>query len=129
MALGQALAGLEGRAPAAIDLSDGLAGDLGHILAASGVGAEIDLGALPVAPALQPLADAERLECLLSGGDDYELLFTAPASTREGVMQAGITGDTPVQRIGHLTAGTGLRLRWPDGRTQDLDARSYDHFG
>lgn len=75
LALGAALAGL---AHAAIDLSDGLAGDLGHILAASGVGADIDQTALPVAPALQALPDAQRLECLLHGGDDYELLFTAP---------------------------------------------------
>jgi thiamine-monophosphate kinase len=131
VALGQALAGLvglEGRAPAAIDLSDGLAGDLGHILTASGVGAEIDLSDLPVAPALRPLADAERLECLLRGGDDYELQFTAPASTRDAIAQAAVACHTPVHRIGHITTAAGLRLRWPDGRTQALDARSYDHF-
>jgi thiamine-monophosphate kinase len=128
VALGQALTALEGRAPAAIDLSDGLAGDLGHILAASGVGAEIDASALPVAPALRPLAETEQLECLLRGGDDYELLFTAPVSARDAVMQAGVTSATPVHRIGRITDSAGLRLNSPNGQTQALDARSYDHF-
>ena len=125
LALGQALAGV---AHAALDLSDGLAGDLGHILAASGVGAEIDLAALPVAPALQPLADADRLECLLNGGDDYELLFTAPASARDHILRAGTASATPVQRIGCITAEAGLRLLGPDGRVRPMSARSYDHF-
>jgi thiamine-monophosphate kinase len=129
VALGQALASLQGRAPAAIDLSDGLAGDLGHILSASGVGAEIDLSDLPVAPALQPLAKTERLECLLRGGDDYELLFTAPASARETIAHAATASNTPVHRIGRITTEAGLRLRWHDGRAQALDAHSYDHFG
>ena len=129
VALGMALAGLEGLAHAAIDLSDGLAGDLGHILAASGVGADIDFAALPVAPALRALPEAERLECLLRGGDDYELLFTAPTRAREAIVQAGVASDTPVHRIGGVTAEAGLRLRWPDGRSQALDARGYDHFG
>jgi thiamine-monophosphate kinase len=128
VALGQALAGLQGRAPAAIDLSDGLAGDLGHVLAASGVGAEIDSAALPLAPALRSLAEAERLECLLRGGDDYELLFTAPATAREAIAQSAIASDTPVHRIGRITREAGLWLRWPEGRTQALDARSFDHF-
>lgn len=125
LALGQALAGV---AHAALDLSDGLAGDLGHILTASGVGAEIDLAALPVAPALQPLADADRLECLLNGGDDYELLFTAPASARDHILRAGTASATPVQRIGCITVEAGLRLLGPDGRVRPMSARSYDHF-
>jgi thiamine-monophosphate kinase len=125
LALGQALAGV---AHAAIDLSDGLSGDLGHILAASGVGAEIDLAALPVAPALKALPEAARLECLLNGGDDYELLFTAPASARDEVLRASAAAGTPVQRIGRITTEAGLQLLGPDGRAQPVSARSYDHF-
>lgn len=125
LALGQALASM---AHAAIDLSDGLCGDLGHILTASGVGADIDLAALPVAPALAALPDADRLECLLNGGDDYELLFTAPVVAREDVLRAGVATGTPVQRIGRITAGAGLRLIGPDGRERPNGGRSYDHF-
>ncbi|WP_374409851.1 thiamine-phosphate kinase [Hydrogenophaga sp.] len=125
LALGMALAGL---AHAAIDLSDGLAGDLGHILAASGVGAEIDRAALPVAPALQALSETHRLECLLQGGDDYELLFTAPQDVRQAVLAAAETSGTPVHRIGRITADRGLRLLGADGLPKDLRARSWDHF-
>lgn len=128
VALGLALAGLDGMVHAGIDLSDGLAGDLGHILTASGVGAEIDLGTLPVAPALRALPETERLECLLRGGDDYELLFTAPPRAREAIAQAGTTSATPVHRIGRITGEVGLRLRGPDGRSRTVDARSFDHF-
>ncbi|MBL8388866.1 MAG: thiamine-phosphate kinase [Hydrogenophaga sp.] len=125
LALGMALAGL---AHAAIDLSDGLAGDLGHILAASGVGAEIDRAALPVAPALQALSETHRLECLLQGGDDYELLFTAPQDVRQAVLAAAEISGTPVHRIGRITADRGLRLLGADGLPKDLRARSWDHF-
>ena len=125
LALGMALAGLT---RAAIDLSDGLAGDLGHILAASGVGAEIDQAALPVAPALQALPEPHRLECLLRGGDDYELLFTAPQEAHQAVRTAAEASGTPVHCIGRITAERGLRLTGPDGCAQELHARSYDHF-
>ncbi len=123
--LGMALAGL---AHAAIDLSDGLVGDLGHILQASGVGAEIDQHALPVAPALQALSEAHGLECLLRGGDDYEILFTAPTHAREDVVRAGLASDTQVHRIGRITQRTGLQLCRSDGSQQPLEAISYDHF-
>ena len=125
LALGRALAGV---ANAAIDLSDGLSGDLGHLLAASGVGAEIALADLPVAPALADVPEADRLECLLNGGDDYELLFTAPVAARERVLKAGAATGTPVQRIGRITQVPGLRLLGPDGRDRPIVGRSYDHF-
>lgn len=128
LALGRSLAGLEGRAPAAIDLSDGLAGDLGHILRASGVGADIHLADLPIAPALRGLPEARRLECLLHGGDDYELLFTAPPSARSAIVAAGAASQTPVQRIGVITPLAGLRLTRPDGETEALSATGFDHF-
>jgi thiamine-monophosphate kinase len=126
VALGQALAGL---ANAAIDVSDGLAGDLGHILRASGAGAEIELDALPLPPDLVRLPEAQRLECLLHGGDDYELLFTAAPDAREQVLAAARDSQTPVQRIGRITAGAGpLRLIGPQGRTVAVPTRGFDHF-
>ena len=126
LALGQALAGV---AHAALDLSDGLAGDLGHLLAASGVGADIDLDTLPLAPALRPLADAARLTCLLAGGDDYELLFTAPVAAREAVRAAAQSCATPVARIGRITDAPGLRLQDAQGRPVAFSAPGFDHFG
>ena len=126
LALGQALAGV---AHAALDLSDGLTGDLGHILAASGVGADIALADLPVAPALITLHDAERHTCLLSGGDDYELLFTAPVSARDVVQAAALASSTTVTRIGTVSATAGLRLLDSAGKAVAFCSKSFDHFG
>ncbi|MDP2419631.1 MAG: thiamine-phosphate kinase [Hydrogenophaga sp.] len=126
LALGQALAGL---AHAALDLSDGLAGDLGHILHASGVGATIHQALLPVAPDLQALPEAQRLDCLLHGGDDYELLFTAAPAQRAAVAAAAQTSQTPVQRIGHINAAPGLWLLNAAGEQATLSPRGFDHFG
>lgn len=126
LALGQALAGI---AHAALDVSDGLVGDLGHVLAASAVGADIELAALPVAPALAALDEARRLDCLLAGGDDYELLFTAAPGVRDDVMAAARASGTPVTRIGRLTERPVLRLLDADGQpvAQPL-LRGFDHF-
>ncbi len=126
-ALGTALAAVPG-AHAAIDLSDGLMGDLGHILQASAVGADIDLPALPVAPALQGLPEPQRLECLLAGGDDYELAFTARPEARAAIGQAAAASGTVVTRIGRITAGPGLRLLDATGQPVALRAASFDHF-
>lgn len=126
-ALGVALAAVAG-VHAAIDLSDGLAGDLGHILQASGVGAEVDLPALPVAPALQALPEAQRLECLLAGGDDYELLFTAAPEARAAIAAAASASGTPVTRIGHITPAPGLRWLDGNGHPVSLAIRGFDHF-
>lgn len=126
LALGRALAGV---AHAALDLSDGLTGDLGHILAASGVGAELRLADLPVAPALAALHAAERHTCLLAGGDDYELLFTAPVSARDAVQAAAQASDTSVTRIGTISPTPGLRLLDAAGQAVAFCAKSYDHFG
>lgn len=125
LALGQALAGVS---HAALDLSDGLTGDLGHILAASGVGADIALADLPVAPALAGLPEAERLTCLLSGGDDYELLFTAPVSARAAVQEAAQASGTTVTPIGTVSATSGLRLLDATAHAVDFCAESFDHF-
>ncbi len=126
-ALGVALAAVQG-VHAAIDVSDGLAGDLGHILAASSVGADIELPSLPVAPGLADLPEAARQECLLAGGDDYELLFTAAPQAREAVQAASRSSATPVTRIGRITVGADLRLLDAGGQPQALHAQGFDHF-
>jgi thiamine-monophosphate kinase len=125
LALGLALVGV---ARAAIDVSDGLAGDLGHILQASRLGASIGVADLPVAPALAGWPEDRRIQCLLQGGDDYELLFTADPGARQAVAEAAAASETPVTRIGWLTREPGLVLRYPDGRTGPWRAAGFDHF-
>ena len=110
---------LAGRAHSAIDISDGLAGDLRKLLDASGVGAEIDLGLLPVSEALREQFPDEALSLALTGGDDYELCFTAPATAVSDIE--GITA------IGEIVAGSDLVCRH-DGRVVDVDERGYRHF-
>ena len=127
LALGRALSVLPG-VHATLDVSDGLAGDLRHILRASSVGAEILTGQLPVAPALQALDTASRLQCLLAGGDDYELLFTAAPSAGPAIEAAALQTGTPCTRIGRITAASGLVLRDEDGAVMPLDLQGFDHF-
>ena len=125
VALGQALRGV---ASSAIDVSDGLLGDLGHILQASGVGARLSVDELPRSAVLATLPLALQREFGLSGGDDYELLFTAPAAAHEAVQQAALRSATSVTRIGRIEAAAGLRL--VDGQEQilPLSFSSFDHF-
>ena len=134
VALGLALRGI---ASSAMDVSDGLLGDLGHILRASGVGADIDTdetSKLIAARALFTSAtarfDMELLrQCTLAGGDDYELAFTAPPALREAVAGAAATAATPVARIGRISAEPGLRLADAQGRPLAGRYASFDHFG
>jgi thiamine-monophosphate kinase len=125
--LGRALAE-GGLAHAALDISDGLVGDLGHILAASNVGATLDLDALPAGPVLarQPLDLRRRFTA--AGGDDYELCFTAPASQRDAVLAAGAACATAVTRVGRIEAQSGLRLVDGAGAPLPLALRGWDHF-
>jgi thiamine-monophosphate kinase len=124
VALGVALRGV---ATSAIDISDGLLGDLTHVLRASGVGAVIDTSlALPLMAA--PLQGVQRLEYILAGGDDYELAFTAAPAQRAAVLRAAAQAGTVATCIGSIEAGSGIRLL--DSKGQALDARyaSFDHF-
>lgn len=125
VALGQALRGL---ATSAIDVSDGLLGDLGHVLTASGVGAELMADALPrsVHLATQTLA-LQRL-CTLTGGDDYELVFTAPADRADAVREAAQRAETPVTHIGRITVEPGLRCVDAQGQSVPAPGASFDHF-
>lgn len=127
VALGMALA----RTPiahAALDISDGLVGDLGHILAASQVGATLDVDALPAGPVLARQAPELRRRFTAAGGDDYELCFTAPVEHREAVLEAGRESGTAVTRVGKIEAEPGLRLVDADGAPLDLGLRGWDHF-
>ena len=125
VALGQALRGL---ATSAIDLSDGLVGDLGHVLARSGVGATVDADAIPRSAVLAAMPRALQHECLLAGGDDYELLFSAPPSAASEVSAAARGAGVAVTRIGRIEAASGLRI--VDGRGAPLVQRfmAFDHF-
>jgi thiamine-monophosphate kinase len=126
VALGLALRGI---AHAAIDISDGLSGDLGHILQRSRLGATIDVDALPLGPALRQQARELQRRFALAGGDDYELCFTAPATRRAAVLAAAQTAATPVTRVGRIEAAPGLRLTDASGAPLDLQVTSFDHFG
>src|SRR5262249_17733295 len=112
VALGLALRGL---ARAAIDVSDGLAGDLGHILERSRCAAAIDLAAIPRGAALQRLVQgshrAVALQSLLGGGDDYELCFTASPAARKDIEAVAQALALPLARIGRIEAGSGLAIR------------------
>lgn len=125
VALGLALRGV---ATAAIDLSDGLAGDLGHVLARSRVGAVVDVDALPRSAVLAAMPPTVQRECLLAGGDDYELLFTAPPGRRDAVLAAAQAAATPVTRIGRIDDGPGLRCVDAAGAEVDGPRRGFDHF-
>lgn len=126
VALGRALRGI---ASAAIDVSDGLIGDIGHVLQRSGVGATLRLADLPRSAILGAQPEDVQQLCLLTGGDDYELVFTAPVEDRERVIAAGRESGTPVYRVGRIDAEPGLRVVDGAGRPLALTALSaFDHF-
>ena len=131
VALGLALTGI---ASSAIDVSDGLLADLGHIAERSGCAAAVKLVQLPHLPKGESYdADLRRiaLECQLTGGDDYELCFTAPGTQSLAIAQIAATLELPLWNIGEMVAGpTGaVTVFDPDGKPVEFNTRGYDHFG
>ncbi|MCE5180820.1 MAG: thiamine-phosphate kinase [Betaproteobacteria bacterium] len=126
VALGEALVGV---AHGAIDISDGLLADLSHILEASGVAAEVNFPALPTSVFLQAHLHGEIVRgCLLAGGDDYELCFTAPLSRHEEVVAIARRLALPLTAIGVIREGSGLRLLDAAGTDMKIGATGFDHF-
>ena len=119
---------LRGVASAAIDVSDGLAGDLGHLLARSGVAATVDWASVPRSPGLHRLPLDIQQRCVFEGGDDYELLFAAAPERADAVRAAAAVAGVAVSRIGVFRSGRGLQVVLPDGRTVDRAPRAFDHF-
>lgn len=121
VALGRALVGI---AHAAIDVSDGLLADLGHLCARSNAGARIDPARLPLsASARARVGETRAREAALRGGDDYELCFTAPEGRREAITALSQRLDVPLTRIGEITQGHGV-----DAAGHDRDRPGYEHF-
>ncbi|MDH2917004.1 MAG: thiamine-phosphate kinase [Gallionella sp.] len=117
---------LRGIANSAIDISDGLIADLGHILERSHVGAEISLELLPIVDDGVEEDIAQR--CALSGGDDYELCFTAPASQRDVLAALAEQLKFPLTRIGHIRVGQDCVVRDGEGKEMKIEKGGYDHF-
>jgi thiamine-monophosphate kinase len=119
---------LRGIASAAIDISDGLAGDLGHVLKASSAGAEIELDKVPVGQELRKLDAATMWQYALSGGDDYELCFTLPASQQAKLEKASLKLDCPVTCIGRIIQGHGISWLQDGKPYQGIVTGGYRHF-
>ncbi len=119
---------LRGVASSAIDLSDGLVGDLGHVLQRSGVGALLQADALPRSAVLAAQPLAVQRQCVLAGGDDYELLFTAPPAQRDAVLAAGRLAGVALTRCGTIVAGQGLRIVDAAGSEMPPAWAGFDHF-
>ena len=127
LTVGRALRGL---AAAAIDVSDGLGADLGHVCVASGVAATLYLDRLPLSPAVGAyVAETGDWRMPLSAGDDYELCFTVPAARQGEVEALGSQLDVPLTWIGTVEKGNGVRAVLPDGGGLAEVPAGYDHFG
>jgi thiamine-monophosphate kinase len=126
VALGLALRSI---ATSAIDISDGLVADLGHILESSGVSADVEFSALPVSAAgARHLPGEIAQQAVLAGGDDYELCFTAPAALATEVATLARRLRMPLTRIGRIAAGSGLRIYDAGGNPLSIGVGGFDHF-
>ena len=124
--LGQALRGM---ATSAIDISDGLLADLGHICRLSGVGATVEVASIPVsAIGAKHAVSPAGLSAIVAGGDDYELCFTAAANSRESIADLADSLGIPLTRIGQIRRGKGVNLVGGDGKPVKIDGRGFDHF-
>lgn len=119
---------LRGLATSCIDLSDGLAADLGHILEASGIGARLDLERLPRSPAYASVFDVVGWEPALAGGDDYELCFTAPAAREPELQKMFASLGLACSAVGEIEAQPGLRIFDQAGKRYTPAKAGYDHF-
>ena len=131
VALGVALRGI---AHSAIDISDGLLADLGHICERSRVAAMVEIDLLPQSTLMRAVAGSAQAQgALLAGGDDYELCFTAPAAKHAAVLRAGVRARTPVTRIGRIlqapAGAIGVAVMDADGLPVRIAQRGFDHFG
>jgi thiamine-monophosphate kinase len=127
LALGAALQPL---GVSGMDVSDGLVQDLGHIVALAGLGAEIDIAAVPLSPAARAVIAVApaRLDTALTGGDDYELLVVADPAKRGALEAASLAAGTPLTRIGRIVAGEGVALRGADGVLRWPSRGGWSHF-
>jgi thiamine-monophosphate kinase len=121
---------LIGLANAAMDVSDGLVADLGHICSTSGLGAVIEEGSVPLSPAA---ATAVRehpalITAVLTGGDDYEILFTAPQGAAPEIMKLAQSLNVPVARIGRMRREAGVKVLKADGSVRDIEQGGWQHF-
>lgn len=128
-ALGQQLA-TRGLASAMLDLSDGLAGDLRHLLQASDVGAQVELTRLPLSEEFRAELhrDPSLIDLAICGGEDYELLFSAAPEARLALAQLGVQLDLPLQRIGGISTNPELRFCTSDGLSYLPQLAAFDHF-
>ncbi len=121
--------GLRGIATAAIDLSDGLISDLGHILNDSGLGAQVHLAKLPMSQAMREDQDpAKMIELALAGGDDYELCFTVPDEKIDAVNELQYALKLPITHIGNIEKQPGLRLHREGAAPLEIASGGYQHF-
>ncbi len=122
---------LVGLANAAIDVSDGLAADLTHILDASGVGAEINAASIPLSEGVRTVLqnEPELLATVLTGGDDYEILFTVPPGYAARVVKIASDLALPLTPIGRIVPTGGLRITAPDGTEMHLPRKGWVHGG
>lgn len=126
LAIGQAIRPF---ASSAIDISDGLVSDLGHILSASQVGADVVLARLPLSTAMKSALNmGAGMDLALAGGDDYELCFTCPLARRAELESAVAGIDCPISCIGEITAMAGLRLVDAQGNSSKPLVKGYEHF-
>jgi thiamine-monophosphate kinase len=120
---------LAGIAHACIDLSDGLLQDLGHVCRASGLGAQVDVDALPASPALAARSSGDTLRGEQAcGGDDYELCFTAPPGAADALQARAASAGVQLSRVGRIVAGQGVAARLADGSAWCAPRSGYAHF-